>query len=185
MVATGTNHQQSAAMLLDSRITRTNTGDVVRLADISHQALRQLLARYQLQLVIVDTPTIPGSFWGEEEAGLIGHQVFARSDTPLHSILHESCHFICMDQHRRAQLHTDAGGDDAEENAVCYLQILLVDYLPEPGRNRLFADMDRWGYSFRLGSTQRWFEQDSDDAKEWLLKKQLITQTTVTFKLRQ
>jgi len=32
----------------------------------------------------------------------------------------------------------------------------------------LFADMDAWGYHFRLGSTRAWFEGDSDDAHDWL-----------------
>jgi len=42
------------------------------------------------------------------------------------------------------------------------------------GRARLWADMDAWGYSFRLGTTQRWFEQDAEDARAWLLAEQLI-----------
>jgi hypothetical protein len=28
--------------------------------------------------------------------------------------------------------------------------------------------MDAWGYSFRLGSARRWFEEDADDARAWL-----------------
>ncbi|NIS90685.1 MAG: hypothetical protein GTN98_11520, partial [Woeseiaceae bacterium] len=48
-----------------------------------------------------------------------------RSDTPVHSLLHETCHIICMSRERRAELETDAGGDDLEEAAVCYLQVLL------------------------------------------------------------
>ena len=40
--------------------------------------------------------------------------------------------------------------------------------LPGVGRERLMKDMDAWGYSFRLGSTRLWFEQDAEDAKEWL-----------------
>jgi hypothetical protein len=39
----------------------------------------------------------------------------------------------------------------------------------------MFDDMDRWGYSFRLGSTQRWFEEDAEDAREWLEQQGLIT----------
>jgi len=45
---------------------------------------------------------------GEREAGLIGAKIFARLDTPLHSVLHESAHFICMTPERRAGLDTDA-----------------------------------------------------------------------------
>ena len=108
-----------------------------------------------------------------KEAGLIGSAVFVRRDTPVHSLLHEACHSICMDDERRRSLHTDAGGDDAEENAVCFLQILLADEIPGVGRARLMEDMDRWGYSFRLGSTRRWFEEDAEDAREWLVKRGL------------
>ena len=142
---------------------------VLRLSDIQHDGLIQLLVRYQLSLVIVEELDIPGSFWGDEEAGLIGQQLYARLDTPIHSILHEGCHYICMDGARRSQLHTNAEGDYDEENAVCYLQILLADDLAEMGRSRMMIDMDRWGYSFRLGSTRAWFEQDAEDARQWLL----------------
>jgi len=36
------------------------------------------------------------------------------------------------------------------------------------------ADMDAWGYSFRLGSAARWFAEDAADALEWLQRRQLI-----------
>jgi len=148
---------------------------VITLAETDVQGLCALLSRYGLQLVAVaDGADIPGSHWGESEAGLIGNQLYARRDTPLHSILHEASHYICLTPARRAGLHTDAGGDDLEENGVCYLQILLTAQLPGFGRERLFADMDAWGYSFRLGSTQRWFEQDAEDARQWLIAHKLI-----------
>ena len=51
---------------------------------------------------------------------------------------------------------------------MCYLQVLLAEQLPQVGRERLFADMDAWGYSFRCGSTRSWFEQDAQDARQWL-----------------
>ena len=35
-------------------------------------------------------------------------------------------------------------------------------------------DMDAWGYTFRLGSAQAWFEQDADDARRWLLAHRII-----------
>ena len=69
---------------------------------------------------------------------------------------------------RRAQLERDAGGDYAEENAVCYLQILLAGSFRAVGRERMCADMDAWGYTFRLGSAKAWFEQDAEDARQWL-----------------
>ena len=45
--------------------------------------------------------------------------------------------------------------------------------------------MDSWGYTFRLGSAQAWFEQDSDDARTWLLGHGIIdTDQRPTGKLR-
>ena len=41
-----------------------------------------------------------------------------------------------MTPERRVGLDRDAGGDDPEENAVCYLQILLADELPGVGPRR-------------------------------------------------
>ena len=113
---------------------------------------------------------IPGSFWGNPEAGLIGNRLYVREDTPVHSLLHEACHYICMPDSRRKGLHTDAGGDYAEENAVCYLQILLADKIDGYSAAACMDDMDAWGYSFRLGSARTWFEQDAEDAKAWLEK---------------
>jgi hypothetical protein len=128
-----------------------------------------LLRRFDLELVVeADGQPITGSYWGDEEAGIVGRRVFARRDTPLHSVLHEACHTICMSGDRRADLDRDAGGDDLEEAAVCYLQVLLADEVPGVGRERLMRDMDAWGYSFRLGSTARWFAEDAEDARNWL-----------------
>ncbi len=150
-------------------------------------SLRTLLARFGLRVTQVEaTHTIPGSFWGDTEAGLVGDQVLVRADTPVHSALHEACHYICMDATRRNALHTNAGGDTNEENGVCYLQILLAEHLPALGRARLWADMDAWGYSFRLGSAQAWFEHDADDARDWLVTHGILTTTgTLTWRNRQ
>lgn len=157
---------------------------VMRLAEIDRVALADLLARYQLQLDIVDSASIPGSYWGDEEAGLIGNRLYARDDTPLHSIVHEACHYICMDSQRRGALHTNAEGDYAEENGVCYLQILLADAVPGLGRARMLQDMDSWGYSFRLGSARAWFERDADDAQQWLQRHGLIESGQPSYRLR-
>jgi len=151
---------------------------VIRLHDADVTALATLLGRYGLALrQVPEGEAIPGSFWGDAEAGLLGSTVLARSDTPLHSILHETCHCICMDKARRDHLDTNAGGDYDEENAVCYLQILLADELPGFGRGRMMADMDAWGYSFRLGSARAWFEQDATDAREWLQQHGLLSRS--------
>lgn len=148
---------------------------VARLAGIDRLRLGLLLERYGLALrLVAPDDVIPGSYWGESEAGLESSTVYARLDTPVHSVLHEASHYVCMAPERRVGLLRDAGGDDAEENAVCYLQILLADSLREVGRDRLMQDMDAWGYSFRLGSTPAWFERDAADARAWLLREQLI-----------
>jgi hypothetical protein len=149
---------------------------VLTVADVRYHHLARLLARYGLSLTLVDDGTqIRGSFWGEPEAGIAGKRVFIRRDTPIHSLLHETCHIICMDEERRCDLDRDAGGDDLEECAVCYLQILLADHVAGVGRDRLMRDMDNWGYSFRLGRTRTWFETDAEDARGWLLEHGLVT----------
>ena len=137
--------------------------------------LRSLLLPYGLQIEWVSAAVpIPGSYWGESEAGLIGDRLYLRHDTPLHSALHEAAHFVCMTAPRRAALERDAGGDHSEENAVCYLQILWGDELPGVGRERILADMDAWGYTFRLGSAARWFEEDASDARQWLQSESIL-----------
>ena len=149
--------------------------DVLRLGDADSSQLIRLLNRFGLQLRhCTRQEPIPGSYWGDAEAGLKANNLFARDDTPLHSILHEACHYICLDPLRRQQLDTDAGSDEGEENAVCYLQILLADEIDSLGRDRMFSDMDNWGYSFRLGSSRAWFEHDAGDALDWLLTHKLL-----------
>jgi len=142
---------------------------------LDRTAVAVVLARHGLDLRIVpNSEAIPGSYWGDSEAGLKGTTLYARPDTPLHSVLHEAAHFICMTPERRAGLDTDAGGDEAEECGVCYLQLLLAAELPQCGFARACADMDEWGYSFRLGSTRAWFEQDAEDARLWLLAQGIV-----------
>lgn len=160
---------------------------VLLYSEIKPVHLQSLLAHYGLEIKTVSTnENIPGSFWKAPEAGLINNQLYISGDTPVHSALHEACHFICMDQERRNNLHADAGGGYEEEDAVCYLQTLLADMIPEMGKNRSFNDMDEWGYSFRLGSAQAWFEQDAEDALEWLTKYKLVdAQHQPSFLLRQ
>jgi hypothetical protein len=150
--------------------------DVLTVNDTGHEKLAALLARFGLDLVVEpDDTSITGSFWGDSEAGVVGRSVYVRQDTPVHSFLHESCHVICMDGGRRDGLDRDAGGNDLEESAVCYLQVLLADYIDGVGRARLMSDMDVWGYSFRLGNTRDWFEKDAEDAREFLLNHKLIS----------
>ena len=159
---------------------------VITCSDIGAHSVRRLLGHYGVVVKwkAVGSP-ITGSFWGEPEAGIVGRQVFVRADTPVHSLLHELCHIICMTPDRRGSLDGNAGGDDLEESAVCYLQLVLVDYLPGVGRQSMMQDMDAWGYSFRHGTTERWFEEDAGDAREWLMKEGLLLPTgEPVFKLR-
>ncbi len=148
---------------------------MLRLAGLDRIAIALLLDRYGLELrLVAPEESIPGSYWGDAEAGLKGSVLYARPDTPLHSVLHEAGHFVCMSAERRVALDRDAGGDDPEECAVCFLQLLFADALRGVGRDRLLADMDAWGYSFRLGSARAWLEQDADDAREWLRREGVI-----------
>jgi hypothetical protein len=148
---------------------------VLTLADIEWNEAAVLLAAYRLNLVhVADNAPIPGSYWGEPEAGVIGADVYARADTPVHSLLHEACHLIVADPQRRARIHTDASDSQAEEDATCYLQILLGNSLSGVGQERVMADMDTWGYTFRLGSTREWFQHDAEDTRAWLAIRALL-----------
>lgn len=159
---------------------------VLTVADGDIDGLVYLLGRYELDLVVQEDGTpIAGSYWGEPEAGIVGRTVYVRGDTPVHSLLHEACHIICMTDQRRAGLVRDAGGDDLEESGVCYLQVVLSDQLPGCGADRLMQDMDAWGYSFRLGNTADWFLRDAEDARKFLINHSVLTEEGMpTFRLR-
>ena len=153
---------------------------MLTLADIVFTDAQRLLARHGLVLKQVDADApIPGSYWGEPEAGVIANTVYVRADTPVHSLLHEACHLIVAPPERRAAIHTDASDSQAEEDATCYLQILFGDDLPGVGRTRVMRDMDEWGYTFRLGSACAWFEHDAEDAREWLTQRGLLAEEAV------
>jgi hypothetical protein len=148
---------------------------VLTLADIDFDAVAALLARYGLALApVADGAPIPGSYWGEPEAGIIAGTVHARADTPVHSLLHEAAHLIVLPPERRAVVHTDATDSVEEEDAVLVLQALLADTLPGVGRLRMCEDMDRWGYTFRLGSALDYIERDADSAWRWLAERDLV-----------
>lgn len=166
-------------MLMQPETINPNTSDpaanVIRLAEIGFDAPAALLAGFGLTLQRVENlQPIPGSFWGDEEAGIIGSTVYARDDTPVHSLLHEAGHLLVLPPERRAEVHTDATDSIEEEDATCYLQIVLANQLAGVGSERLMADMDAWGYSFRLGSTRAWFERDASEAARFLIQRGLI-----------
>ena len=148
------------------------------LAALDRREIDALLSAYGARLEPVRAgEAIPGSYWGDAEAGLIGNTVYVRADTPAHSFLHELCHYVCVDDLRRASLATDAGGDDDEECGVCYLQVLLAGRLGGFGLARCLDDMDAWGYSFREGSARAWFDGDGLHARAWLARHGLIDAT--------
>lgn len=149
---------------------------MLRLGDLSPAACQPILQRYGITLhQVPQGEPIPGSFWGEPEAGIKGMNVFVRDDTPVHSLLHEICHIICMTPARRASLDRNAGGSDLEESGVCYLQVLLAGEMQGVGRSRMMRDMDCWGYSFRLGNTAAWFDGDAEDARAFLTRHRVLT----------
>lgn len=164
---------------------RADTPDIRRVSALPQHALSDLLQAHGLSLAVVPPgEIIPHSYWGETEAGVRGLEIYARDDTPVHSVLHTLAHVICMDSGRRSVLERDCGSDDVEEEAVCYLQAQLADELPGYSGPLLFADMDAWGYHFRLGSARAWFEQDAQRAQAWLEAQGLLRQGRPGYVLR-
>ena len=157
------------------------------LKNTSPEALRQVLDKYQLGLTMVAPgSSIPHSFWGAPEAGRQHTELFAREDTPVHSIFHESAHYVCMTDAQRHSPSINAGGSALIEDACCFLQILWSECLIGFNRHIHLHDMNQWGYNFRLGSSTRWFYADSDDARAWLVQENIITERNEpTWEMRQ
>lgn len=56
---------------------------VTRVGEIRFDDALALLATHDLHLHrVADGAPIPGSYWGEPEAGIIGSDVYVRDDTP-------------------------------------------------------------------------------------------------------
>ena len=152
---------------------------VLTLSDIYRSHVAALLGGSGLQLVhVADAAPIPGSYWGEPEAGLVGATVFARGDTPVHSVLHEAAHLIVLPPEKRALVHTDATDSIAEEDAVCVLQSLLGDAIPGVGAARVFAVMDGWGDTLRVGSARAYLMHAAQEAWQWLVERGLVHSET-------
>ncbi len=149
---------------------------VLEVGELAPGELERLLEPWGIEVVWVEPgEPIPSSYFGAPEAGIRGSSVFVRPDTPVHSALHEAFHLVCAGRERRETIDTDAGdGDLIEEVAVCYLQLAVADELPGFGFVRACADMDAWGYTFRLGSARGWFEHDAEDAIAWLEARGLL-----------
>ena len=163
-----------------------NAATVLRVDDVDFGELSALCERFGVRLSkLPPGAAIDGSFWGEPEAGIVGCTLNVRGDTPIHSLLHELGHIVCMTQERRAGLHTNAESDDSEEAAVCYLQVLLAASLRGIGHDRIMQDMDAWGYSFPEGRTSSWFA-NAADSLGWLVKNRVASADgSVTFRLRR
>ncbi len=159
---------------------------MVHYENLNSDSIKELLSHYGIQInCSAPGVAIPHSFWGTPEAGRKKNRLYIRADTPIHSILHESCHYICMPEEQRSLPHVDAKGSAMEENATCYLQILLADHIDGYSSSQLMKDMDAWGYSFRLGSSYAWFTQDAEEVLQWLINQQIInSQSIPTWKLR-
>ncbi|MEM9291139.1 MAG: hypothetical protein AAGD01_05635 [Acidobacteriota bacterium] len=173
--------QSSSSQSSSSQSNTSQPPGLLLCGNLPPGALDSMLQRWGLGMATVEPgEEIPGSYWGAPEAGLRWEPateratLWVRGDTPLHSALHEACHLLCMSEERRLSADTDAGGDDLEECGVCLLQILLADWVEGASSARLCADMDAWGYSFRLGSTLAWVREDSEDARRWLLEQDLV-----------
>ena len=68
--------------------------------------LRRLFEALGVEVIEVGAGgSIPGSHWGEPEAGLLGRSLYVRRDTPVHSALHEGCHAVCMESERRRRTY--------------------------------------------------------------------------------
>jgi hypothetical protein len=163
-----------------------NHSYMVNYENLNPDSIKELLSHYGIQInCSVPGVAIPHSYWGAPEAGRIREQLYIRGDTPIHSILHESCHYVCMPAELRALKQVDAKGSAMEENATCYLQILLAEHIDGYSRTQLMKDMDAWGYSFRLGSANSWFTQDAEEVQQWLISQKIINaQGKPTWELR-
>ena len=160
--------------------------NALSLADSGLQAnIVRLLDWFGLKLIwVADGMPIPFSYFGAPEAGILNSHVFARTDTPVHSVLHEASHIVCMNTQRRRHLRTDAAGEYAEENAVLYLQVLLAERVGLSAEC-MCAEMDNWGYTFRLGSALEWFRHETEDCRQQLLDWGILAQNgTLTGRLR-
>ncbi|MEL6302223.1 MAG: hypothetical protein AAFV47_09110 [Pseudomonadota bacterium] len=135
----------------------------------SCRALQSVFSLARLQICVHPADaSLPGSYWGDSEAGITDRCIHVRADTPLHSLLHEACHVVCASVANRNGFVGDAKGDDDEESAVCFMQIQLAEALPGVGARRICQDMDAWGYSFREGSAFAFLHGDGAGAAAWL-----------------
>ena len=79
--------------MLDVSDAHTDPSNVLNCTAQRQTQLTALLKPYGIVIEHVpDDQPIPGSFFGEREAGIIGNRLLLRYDTPVHSALHEAGH---------------------------------------------------------------------------------------------
>ena len=134
------------------------------LRDIGFDDVAALLARYGLAARARRRRRAdPRQLLGRTRSRPDRPRVHARDDTPVHSLLHEAAHLIVLppERARRAyRRHRFGRGRRRRLRAA-------VAARRRPARRRpraLMADMDAWGYTFRLGSARAYFERDAEDA---------------------
>jgi len=96
------SHSDSPLDSFISKPPNKHSNSVYQISDFSISEIISLLEKYHLKIkVLSPEQAICGSYWGDSEAGLIENTLYVRKDTPIHSLLHEACHYICMDETRR------------------------------------------------------------------------------------
>src|SRR5690625_8003398 len=91
---------------------------VLRLDELPPGAAENLLQRYGLNLqTVAEGQPIPGTFWGEPEAGIIGGTVAARPDTAGQSLPHEAGHPPARTPVRRPHIPTGPRRDQPNHHA--------------------------------------------------------------------
>ena len=86
------------------------------ISDLSLNSIAALLGKFKLSVDLMpDDATINGSYWGEPEAGIVGNRVLVRRDTPVHSLLHETCHIVCMTPERRQRFKGDGNAEEIQD----------------------------------------------------------------------
>ena len=67
-----------------------------------------------------------------------------------------------------------------------FADVLRLGPTADSSIRALVADMDAWGYTFRLGNARAWFESDAADACIWLRQNGVIDDRNhPTFRTRQ
>ena len=106
---------------------------------------------------------------------MIGATVYARADTPVHSLLHEAGHLIVLPPERRAaRAYRRHRFGRRRRRGLRAAGRCSATRCRASAATRVLADMDAWGYTFRLGSARAYVEHDAADAWRWLREHGLV-----------